>query len=371
MRANLTVKALAASLGAVVLAACGNGTIEANTAPTVLLASSTTTPPETPTTAAEPVAEAAGRTARLVVTGPQYDAPGARVPIIVTLYDGPAKLAATALDATTGSGGRIEECGESWRNPQDRSLSRLCHLVLPTTLGKVPLTGRANWRTPSGEKQSLRSETKSIEAKGVRSSAVGVAEAAAIARCGNTTDLVWLTFDDAIPSLEVAKAMLATLERNKARGRFFLNRIEPRVRTLLEKAGHVVTNHTRDHLALTDLSNAEIAKQIETGPATTPGNARLVRPPYGAGSWSTRVVEAITASGHTTCRWTVDTRDWTGRPAAEMGAAVRWGDLATPPVHAGGNVLMHATVFSDAKLQAVIDAVKARGLVIEPIPGRG
>jgi len=305
------------------------------------------------------------------VFSPRYDSPGARVPIVVTLYDGPATLPGAALDATATGGARVEECGVSWRNPQTNGLSRTCHLVLPAQRGTFQLTGRAVWRTPAGERQAVTSPALDVEAKGPASAAVDAARAEAIAGCGNTGEDVWLTFDDVVPSFEVAEGMVAVLTRNGVRGRFFLNRVEPRVRRLLESRGHVVTNHTRDHLALTDLSRAAIAEQIRTGPATTPGSARLLRPPFGAGAWSTRVVDAIDDAGHTTCRWTVDTRDWAGRTPEQMAATVRWGDESSPPTFAGGVVLMHATAFAPAKLQAVIDAVAARGLVIEAIPTAG
>lgn len=367
MSAKFPVRSVATASAIVMAAACGNAANEAFPTPTVLVATPTAQTTE-PAASVVPVAEAARGTARVVVTAPAYDSPGARVPVIVTVYDGPPTLPAEALGATADGGGRVEECGASWRNPQAHSLSRACHLVLPTSHGSVSLTGRAEWQTPEGGRQTLRSPAKAVQTKGFRSAAVSAAEAEAIARCGNTGDDVWLTFDDVVPSFEVAQAMVAVLTRNKVRGRFFLNRIAPQVRTLLESRRHVVTNHTRDHLALSDLSERAIAEQIRTGPATTPGTPPLVRPPYGAGAWSSRVVEAIAANGHTSCRWTVETHDWSGRNAAEMAATARWGDESSPPADAGGVILMHANHFAPDKLQAVIDAVRARGLVIEPIP---
>ncbi len=161
---------------------------------------------------------------------------------------------------------------------------------------------------------------------------------------------------------------MTVLGRNHARGRFFLNRITPAARDILESAGHIVTNHTRDHVALTDLSAAQIAEQVRGGPTTTRGAAELLRPPYGAGSWSSHVVDAIATEGHATCRWTVDTADYTGRSAERIAGAVRYGDAYSPPVEEGGVILMHANHFTPAKLQAVIDAVRARGFEPESNP---
>jgi peptidoglycan/xylan/chitin deacetylase (PgdA/CDA1 family) len=315
-----------------------------------------------------PIAAAAPKDARLVINVPAYDSPGARVPLILTLLRAPDGLAPEALTATASGGARVVECGPSWRNPEFRSVSRACHLLTPTSVGSTTVTAEAVWRTRAGARQSVRATPSTLRTKGPRSAPVSAADAERIARCGNTSDDVWLTFDDYVPSMEVARGMLAVLERNGVRGRFFLNRVTPAIREALESAGHVVTNHTRDHAALSDLSDSGIAEQVRGGPATTRGETKLLRPPYGAGAWSTRVVDAVAAAGHATCRWTVDTADYAGRSAERMAGVVRWGDFYSPPVGPGGVLLMHANHFSAAKLQAVIDAVRARGLEPEPNP---
>ena len=170
---------------------------------------------------------------------------------------------------------------------------------------------------------------------------------------------------DAYPSLDAkAAALLHSLARNHARGRFFLNHVTPAIRAVIEDGGHTINDHTRDHLAMNTMSNAQIAEQISGGPRTTAGAPKVLRPPYGAGAEASRIVERIAAAGYATCRWSVDTRDWAGYTPAQMADAVRYGNSFTPPVHAGGVILMHATHFSPAKLQAVIDAVHARGLAV-------
>jgi peptidoglycan/xylan/chitin deacetylase (PgdA/CDA1 family) len=112
------------------------------------------------------------------------------------------------------------------------------------------------------------------------------------------------------------------------------------------------------------MSDADIREQIAGGPHPTDGASKMLRPPYGAGAEAARVVDRIAASGYATCRWSVDTRDWAGYTPEQMADAVRYGNSFTPPVYAGGVILMHATHFSPAKLQAVIDAIDARGLQI-------
>ena len=63
--------------------------------------------------------------------------------------------------------------------------------------------------------------------------------------------------------------------------------------------------------------------------------------------------------------WTVDPRDWAGAPAATIVRRVRRGDAITPPVRAGGVVLMHLNGdHTGAALPGVIAAVRARGLTL-------
>ncbi|MGQ0844787.1 MAG: polysaccharide deacetylase family protein [Sporichthyaceae bacterium] len=373
MHAKLPIQTAAGALTLALAAACGSGPDGAVAAPTLATtaAASAAASPSAPATVpsvATPVAAAANSGARLVVNVPGYDSPGARVPLLLTLLDAPADLAPEALTASASNGARVLECGPSWRNPTLDSISRACQLLVPNT---TVVTAQALWRTPAGLPQTVRAKPSTVRAKGPRTGPMSAAEAARIDACGNDSDHVWLTFDDYVPSLQTARTMVEVLGRNKARGRFLLNRIAPAVRELLESSGHVVTNHTRDHVALSDLSDAAIREQVEGGPATTRGEVAMLRPPYGAGSWSQRVADALEAAGHLPCRWTVDTADYTDRSAERMAGAVRWGDAYSAPVQKGGVVLMHANHFSTAKLQAVLDAIRVRGLTPEPNPKAG
>lgn len=382
VHANVPSRAFLGVWALVLAAGCGANPGEVQAAPDLTpsaLADPTPSGSPSPTRASTPglapgevpIAAAADRGARLVINVPSYDSPGARVPLILTLIGAPAGLAPEALTAKASGEASVVECGLSWRNPDLRSLSRSCQVLMPAAVGTTTVTAEAVWRTEAGARQSVRAEPSSLRGKGPGSGPVSAADAARIADCGNSSDDVWLTFDDYVPSLDTARSLVSVLERNKARGRFFLNRVAPAAREILESAGHVVTNHTRDHVALSDLSDAQIAEQVRGGPATTRSEVKLLRPPYGAGSWSSRVVDAVAAEGHATCRWTVDTADYTGRSAERMAGAVRWGDFYSPPAEAGGVILMHANHFTPAKLQAVIDAVRARGLEPEPNPNFG
>jgi peptidoglycan/xylan/chitin deacetylase (PgdA/CDA1 family) len=317
--------------------------------------------------AAEPkylAAEGAGRGARVVLTAPLFDSPGARVPIIVTVHDAPLELPAEALSATS-TAGDISDCTAGWRNPAQSTFSRTCYLIAPTEVTHLELTGHAKWSVAGGSSVALASPPVKFRTAGPTSGPVSATDAAKIESCSNPGPAVWLTFDDYVPSTAVAHLLLDVLGRNHARGRFFLNHITPAVRKILTDAGHIVQDHTRDHLAMNVLTDAQIHQQIAGGPSSTPGTPKLLRPPYGAAAEASRVVDLIAKDGYGTCRWTVDTRDWAGYTPEQMGQAVRYGNPFTAPIAAGGVILMHANHFTPDKLQAVIDAVHARGLSLD------
>jgi peptidoglycan/xylan/chitin deacetylase (PgdA/CDA1 family) len=307
-----------------------------------------------------------GSDARVVLTAPLYDSPGSRVPIIVTVQNPPPGLPTDSLGATASDSGLVTDCGgNTWENPVDNTISRTCYLIAPASNTRIQLFGHANWINADGRRMLLNSAPVRFRTSGAASGAVSRATAARIESCGNPGPAVWLTFDDFVPSVEAARSLVAVLGRNHARGRFFLNHVSNEVRAILESAGHIIEDHTRDHLAMTDLTDDQIHEQITGGPHPTAGAPALLRPPYGAGAEATRVVDLTAKDGYATCRWTVDTRDWAGFTPARMAEAVRYGNSFTPPVAAGGVILMHANHFTPQKLQAVIDAVHARGLRVD------
>jgi peptidoglycan/xylan/chitin deacetylase (PgdA/CDA1 family) len=356
-------------LTATLLAACGSPPHSAVAAATPTFTSTASAVPSAGAVSGTPTPEeyvapaGSAGAARVAITAPVYDAPGARVPVIVTVHHPPKDLPAAALTASTTQG-QITDCGDSWHNPRLDQTSRTCYLLAPTHTGTLRLTGHATWRTAGGHTVRLRSESLGFRTEGPVSGPVSLADAQRIETCANPGPAVWLTFDDVVPSLSVAKQMVATLARNHAKGRFFLNHLTPAIRRVIEDSGNIVEDHTRDHLPMNTMSDAQIREQIEGGPHPTGGAPKMLRPPYGAGAEAQRVVDRIAAAGYATCRWSVDTRDWAGYTPEQMADAVRYGNSFTPPVYAGGVILMHATHFSPAKLQAVIDAVHARDLQI-------
>lgn len=185
----------------------------------------------------------------------------------------------------------------------------------------------------------------------------------------NTTPYVQLTFDDTASTTNL-QAILSILKKNNVKATFFFNtKVTSLAKYKTIRAARMdVGNHTFDHALLTRLSYSQIRSEWVRG-KTKYANTNLMRPPYGA--TSTTVRRAIADLHGRQCLWTVDTMDWSKRytlSANDIVRRVRYGDHWTRPVYAGGVVLMHGTGrYTVAALQGVIDAVKARGLKLQPL----
>jgi peptidoglycan/xylan/chitin deacetylase (PgdA/CDA1 family) len=311
---------------------------------------------------AAPAAEAGPRY-RVSVSADGLGSPGSLIPAVVTLHGATRSTRAVlTLDTPRVRGTCV---GVPWFNPVRRTLSRTCYAQLPTTRSPITLYGKA----VVGGTTVRGAAARAFRPAGpVTTGRVTVARARAIERCGNTTSDVWLTFDDTISSAQVSR-LLPVLARNGVRARFFLlgawDRSNPGLRARLVAAGHLVMNHSYDHPALTSVSNAEVRRQIARG-IHTRGQPRLLRPPYGAGAYTARLAALAREQGHQLCRWTTDTFDWQRPGSAVIAERLRYGDALTPPVRAGGVVLMHAShAASITAVQRVIDTIRAKGLRLD------
>ncbi len=193
----------------------------------------------------------------------------------------------------------------------------------------------------------------------------------AISRCWNPTAQVWLTFDDGGPAANV-NGIIDVLVRNNVRARFFAlgnwAQANPWLIARMKLSGQEVGNHTYDHADFGRLSNAQVGWEIDHGTAQSPDRVKLIRPPGGDGAFTQRINSIAAEHNYHVCYWTVDTRDWAGVSAAGIVSAVRYGASYTPPVYAGGVILMHMQAPHTLQaLQGVIDAVRARGLQLAPI----
>jgi peptidoglycan/xylan/chitin deacetylase (PgdA/CDA1 family) len=317
------------------------------------------------------VQQAAAKAAlRLAVSAPQYDSPGGTVPTIVTVYEVP-KSSKVSISAT-GSGGSLAYCaGSIWQNPVRHTASRTCYLQLANSPGSYTLHGTAVVTTGTVVRTVSGKTARAVVADGVASpTPMAGTVIKQIERCSNTTDNVWLTFDDGGSKAQVT-SILATLKRNNVKARFFF-RGDWAVKNAalfktIKSAGHVIGNHTDTHPALSRMGKTKLVKQITGGTAAT-GTPKLLRPPFGAGAFTTRLQNIAKGQGYELCRWTTDTYDWDGPSTSLMVERVKYGDYRSAPIAAGGVILMHGHGKNTAPgLQQIIDAVKAKKLKLQPL----
>lgn len=254
-----------------------------------------------------------------------------------------------------------------------------------TVLAVASLLAVASWVAPAtaepdphrpgtGAASAAETAERWRTAAAVPSGAVAVTAATrqSITRCYGTSPAVWLTFDDGGTDAQITR-ILDILAANRVRGMFFPTgqwaAAHPAAMTRMVRDGHVVGNHTSSHQDLTTLSDASAGQEIDGGPRGNAVPVSLLRPPYGAGAFTQRVVDLAAARSYRVCYWSVDTRDWDGSSAATIVARVRTGDSTTPPAGEYGVVLMHMQArYTGDALQGVVDAVKARGLALHALP---
>ena len=141
----------------------------------------------------------------------------------------------------------------------------------------------------------------------------------------------------------------------------------PKLISAMRRDGHIIDNHTWTHANLTGISNKAVLTQIDRGskPSTS---AKLLRPPGGAGVFTPRLTSLAASRGYNLCYWTVTTGDSAGASVSTIVNRVRYGDSGSPPVQAGGVVLMHFQGKNTGRaLQSVINTIRAKGLKLQPL----
>ncbi len=330
-------------------------------APSTPAATGTAPAAAAPLTDAGPVSDGASSVS---VEGPTVDAPGALLPLVVT-----ARGTTDAVKFTIAAAGDPGTCeGQQWRHPE--GLSQKCWVTLPQQPGDVTVTAYADVAGAGGVSHRSALGSYHITAKGPIDRAVSQGARDQITTCGNASGHVWLTFDDGFASMAGMRAVIDTLTQHNVKGRFFAvgswARANPQMVAEIRRQGHIIQNHTRDHKLLNTLDDAALHAQIAQGPQSDA--PKLLRPGYGAGAYTERVRTTAGSLGYQVCYWTVDPNDWAKASAQQITSRVMNGDHKTPPVNAGGVVLLHMTGASTAQaLPGLIAAVRAKGLTLDPL----
>lgn len=167
-----------------------------------------------------------------------------------------------------------------------------------------------------------------------------------------------LTFDDG-PHPKYTKLLLDGLKKRGVAATFFVvgKNIAGNEDLILrmEQEGHLIGNHTYDHVKIGDLGTEEACAQVERTSALvrdiTGKNTEFIRPPFGA--WKKDMECSFTMIP---VLWSVDPLDWT----TENTALIK--ERILKEVQEGDIILMHDYYQSsvDAALD-VVDALLAQG----------
>ena len=184
--------------------------------------------------------------------------------------------------------------------------------------------------------------------------------------------VVALTFDaganaSGLPSIE------STLRAKGVPASFFLTgnwvRDFPAQANAIVQDGFVVGNHSVSHPYFTQLTDAQVAAQVQGAQqailrANGAGTRPLFRFPYG--DVNSRVLADVNRLGYVAVRWTVDSLGWEGTSGGQSAQSVTNRVLAA--AQPGEIVLMHlgsnpddGTTLDAAALPAIIDGLRARG----------
>lgn len=183
---------------------------------------------------------------------------------------------------------------------------------------------------------------------------------------------VSITFDDG-PSRANTPRLLRILRKNHAQATFFVQgqnaKRYPALLRAMIRDGHAVENHSWDHPALTTRSDRSVRRQLTlTQKAIRKAihqSPKLFRPPYGDTS---KHVRAIARKRHLTQElWTIDSHDWTGISATNIGKNA----LRGLRPHRKNVILMHDAVGNSPRtlkaVPGIITGLRKKGYCLVPL----
>lgn len=184
--------------------------------------------------------------------------------------------------------------------------------------------------------------------------------------------MVALTFDDG-PEEEWTPKILDILKQKNVKATFFVIGSQaqkyPEMLRRINAEGHVIGDHTFDHVDLTKLDAPQVDQEIEKCAFVIHEIVgkipRLVRPPFGF--HNATVDDVVYSKDRIIVLWSLDTEDWTGLDAATVK------DRILPKMKNGFIVLQHdgdnpKLGGSVQALPDIIDGLKAQGYTFVTIP---
>jgi len=191
-------------------------------------------------------------------------------------------------------------------------------------------------------------------------------------RIPTSSKVAALTFDAGANAAGLA-SISATLRARKVPATFFLTgnwvRDFPAQANTIAQDGYLAGNHSLSHLSFTQLTDAQVAAQVQGAQqAILRANGADTRPlfRFPNGDVNSRVLADVNRLGYVAVRWTVDSLGWQGTSGGQSVQSVTSRVLtAAQPgeiilMHLGSNPDDHTTLDANA-LPAIIDGLRARG----------
>ena len=144
---------------------------------------------------------------------------------------------------------------------------------------------------------------------------------------------------------------------------YWVDKYPDRVRQIAE-AGHEIGNHSNTHPHMSELSEAQIAQELndlsDKVEALTGTRPTLFRPPYG--DYDDEVVLTARKNGYEVIQWNVDSLDWKNLGVTPMVERV------TKNLAPGAIVLFHNTSqYITEALPIILEAILEEGYEIVPV----
>lgn len=175
--------------------------------------------------------------------------------------------------------------------------------------------------------------------------------------------VVLLTFDDGPKEEALLTSILDTLDRHEAKAIFFVNgfrvRQNPDLLRLIDERGHVVGNHSYDHIVLKNEPADVVDRQLEDVQAiveeTIGKTPRFFRPPNGAGGDYAR--EKARELGMLYMNWSNGSMDWDDNRNDPDGVIRTVMDQLNP----GNIILMHELSWTAEALDELLTRIREEG----------
>ncbi|MGN0999823.1 MAG: polysaccharide deacetylase family protein [Faecousia sp.] len=183
------------------------------------------------------------------------------------------------------------------------------------------------------------------------------------------TNVIYLTFDCGYEYNNLTASILDTLKQKDVKAVFFVTmhyvQSNPQLVQRMIDEGHIVGNHSNNHISMPTLSIDEMAYQIQSlsdyVQAKFGYEMHLFRPPKG--EYSVRALALAQSLGYSTVQWSFAYADWSTDNQPQPADAL---ELITGSAHNGAIFLLHAVSETNAAILGdVIDNLRSQGYSLE------